>query len=484
MKVLEELLKGVDIFEQTGPSAIEVSAICFDTREEIIPQSVFVAIRGTKVDGHDFIDTAIEKGAIAVVCDEIPENAAKGVTYIKVESTNLSLPIMCHNFYDNPSNILKVVGVTGTNGKTTIATLLYQLFEGSGKKSALLSTVECKIGDKVYPATHTTPDPLRLAKMMNEAVSYGAEYVFMEVSSHALDQGRVEGINFRAAIFTNLTLDHLDYHKTFENYRDAKKILFDNLSRNSVAIINTDDENGQYMVRDTKAKVVTVSNKSTSDYMYKVVDMNMDNMELLVNNNTFSLNLVGQYNATNFVEVLATAKELGLDLEEIKNISSSLSGARGRLEKIVSKSGVYGIVDYAHTPDALSNVLGTILEIKKEDQNIITVVGCGGDRDKTKRPVMAKVAFEKSNYTVFTSDNPRSEDPETIIDDMLSDLPKGSPKYERVTDRREAIKRAVSLAKSGDIVLVAGKGHEEYQEINGVKNHFSDKEEIEKVFGL
>jgi len=482
MKILDELLKNVDIFEQIGPSYLEVNNICFDTREIIAKDSLFIAIKGTKLDGHDYIDKAIENGAIAVVCDYIPNNTVKGVTYIKVENTQSSLPIICQNFYDNPTNSLNIVGVTGTNGKTTIATLLYQLFTLSNKKCALISTVECRIGDLVYSATHTTPDPLRLAKMMSEALSFGAEYVFMEVSSHALSQGRVDGINFRAAIFTNLTLDHLDYHKTFENYKNSKKILFDELGKNSIAIVNSDDENSEYMTRDTKAKVVTVSSKTSADYMYKIVNMDLDKMTILVNDNDFSIGLIGHYNATNFVEVLSTAKELGLDLELIKKNSILLLGAKGRLEKMVSQNGIYGIIDYAHTPDALENVINTILNIKNDNQNLITVVGCGGDRDKSKRPLMANVTFEKSNYTIFTSDNPRSEDPEVIIDEMLVDIPKNSPKYERLVDRKEAIIRAVSLAKKGDIVLVAGKGHEDYQEINGIKNHFSDKEEIEKIF--
>jgi len=475
MKVLKDIIANSSIIETKGNLNIAVAGINIDSR--VIRQSeVFVAIRGTSMDGHRFIDKAIEKGAIAIVCEKFPDLIKPDIAYLKVENTAKELAYITANFYDKPSDKLKVIAVTGTNGKTTIATLLYRLFNNLGLKSALISTVAYYIGNKEHKSTHTTPDAIRLNELFVEMLNENCEYCFMEVSSHAIDQHRVDGIDFSGAVFTNLTHDHLDYHKTFINYRDTKKKLFDKLNETAFALVNSDDKNGMLMLQNTVAKKHSYSLKRNSGFKTKLIENHLDGMLMSVNGKEFWTLLTGGFNALNITAVYAAAYLLGIDEEQIITEISKLKPVNGRFDT-VKINGITGIIDYAHTPDALANVLHTINNIKTQKQQLISVVGAGGDRDKTKRPIMAKVAVENSDKVILTSDNPRTEPPTDILDDMERGIiGTERKKVLRITDRKEAIKTACLIANDGDIILVAGKGHENYQEINGVRYDFDDKQ--------
>jgi len=484
MRNLSDILTGLPFTELQGASDVEISAVVFDSRK-VVPGCLFVAVRGTQVDGHDYIEKAIEQGAVAVICEELPGHTAGEVDFLMVKDSAVALGIVSANFYDNPSKKLKLVGVTGTNGKTTIATLLYQLFRDLGYKCGLLSTVENQINGKIIPSTHTTPDQVELNRLLNEMVSLGCDYCFMEVSSHAVAQHRIEGLSFTGAIFSNLTHDHLDYHKTFENYLKAKKAFFDGLPKNAFALTNADDKNGNVMLQNTKAHKKTYGLKNMADFKGKVLENQFSGLLLLIDNEEVWFKMVGSFNAYNLLAVYAAAMLLDQDHAKVLTSLSKLSGAEGRFDYTISPNKIIGIVDYAHTPDAVQNVLSTIHNIRKGNEQVITVIGCGGDRDKTKRPVMAKVACEWSDKVILTSDNPRSEDPMQIIRDMEAGVPVISRfNVASIVDRHEAIKTACQLAKPGDIILLAGKGHEKYQEIKGVKNHFDDKEELLNQFKL
>lgn len=484
MRNLSDILTGLPFTELQGASDVEISAIVFDSRK-VVPGCLFVAVRGTQVDGHDYIQKAIEQGAVAVICEELPGHTAAEVDFLMVKDSAVALGIVSSNFYDNPSKKLKLVGVTGTNGKTTIATLLYQLFRDLGYKCGLLSTVENQVNGKVIPSTHTTPDQVELNRLLDEMVNQGCDYCFMEVSSHAVAQHRIDGLSFTGGIFTNLTHDHLDYHKTFDNYLKAKKAFFDGLPKNAFALTNADDKNGNVMLQNTKAHKKTYGLKNMADFKGKVLENQFSGLLLLIDNEEVWFKMVGSFNAYNLLAVYAAAMLLDQDHAKVLTSLSKLSGAEGRFDYTISPNKVIGIVDYAHTPDAVQNVLSTIHNIRKGNEQVITVIGCGGDRDKTKRPVMAKVACEWSDKVILTSDNPRSEDPMQIIRDMEAGVPVISRfNVASIVDRHEAIRTACQLAKPGDIILLAGKGHEKYQEIKGVKNHFDDKEELLNNFKL
>jgi len=482
MKYLSDILNGLAFTELQGSADMEISAIVFDSRK-VVPGCLFVAVRGTLSDGHDYIEQAMAQGAAAVICQDLPAHVTGEVDFFMVANSAVALGIVADNFYDNPSSKLKLVGVTGTNGKTTIATLLYKLFRDLGYKCGLLSTVENQINGQLVAATHTTPDPVALNMLLDEMVSKGCDYCFMEVSSHAVVQHRIEGLKFAGAIFSNLTHDHLDYHKTFANYRDAKKAFFDGLAKNAFALSNADDKNGMVMLQNTAAHKKTYGLKNMADYRARIIENQFSGLLLNIDGEEVWFRLVGKFNAYNLLAVYAAAMLLDQDKSKVLTSLSRLSGAEGRFDYIVAPNKIIGIVDYAHTPDAVQNVLSTIHDVRKGKERVITVIGCGGDRDKTKRPIMAKVACEWSDMVILTSDNPRSEDPAQIIKDMEEGI---DPAFKRRTmsilDRREAIKVAVNLAQPGDIVLVAGKGHEKYQEIKGVRNHFDDKEELERIF--
>jgi UDP-N-acetylmuramoyl-L-alanyl-D-glutamate--2,6-diaminopimelate ligase len=474
MKVLKDILYKVAIEAVKGPTDIAVNKIEFDSRK-IELNDVFVAIRGSLSDGHTFIDKALELGASAIICETFPERIVNGVTYIQVKSSNEALAFLSANFYENPSQKLRLVGVTGTNGKTTIASLLYQLFKNAGYKVGLLSTVKILVDETEYKATHTTPDSLTINHFLNEMVETGCEFCFMEVSSHGVHQKRTEALHFEGGIFTNLSHDHLDYHNTFAEYRDVKKSFFDHLPKSAFAIVNVDDKNGAVMVQNTKAKKVTYALKSYADYRAQILENQFTGLLLKVNNHELWTKLIGSFNAYNLLAIFATAIELGLEEQEALRLVSALESVSGRFQYIVSESKITAIVDYAHTPDALENVLKTIENIRTRNEQLITVVGCGGDRDKTKRPIMAKIASELSDKAIFTSDNPRTENPETIIEEMEKGVePQNFKKTLSIIDRKQAIKTACQLANSGDIILIAGKGHETYQEINGVRHDFDD----------
>jgi UDP-N-acetylmuramoyl-L-alanyl-D-glutamate--2,6-diaminopimelate ligase len=484
MRNLSDILTGLPFTELQGAADIEISAVVFDSRK-VVPGCLFVAVKGTQVDGHTYIEKAIQDGAVAVICEDLPGHTVGEVDFIMVKDSAAALGIVAANFYDNPSNKLKLVGVTGTNGKTTIATLLYQLFRDLGYKCGLLSTVENQINGKVIPSTHTTPDQVELNRLLDDMVTQGCDYCFMEVSSHAVAQHRIEGLVFAGGIFSNLTHDHLDYHKTFDNYLKAKKAFFDGLSKNAFALTNNDDKNGSVMLQNTKAHKKTYALKSMADYKGKILENQFGGLLLLIDNDEVWFKMVGSFNAYNLLAVYAAAMLLDQDRAKVLTSLSKLHGAEGRFDYIISPNKVIGIVDYAHTPDAVQNVLSTIHNIRKGTEKVITVIGCGGDRDKTKRPVMAKVACEWSDKVILTSDNPRSEDPAQIIKDMEAGVtPTAQRNTVSITDRHEAIKTACMLAQPGDIILLAGKGHEKYQEIKGVKNHFDDKEELLNQFKL
>ncbi len=479
---LSDIIDGLAFTELQGSADIEISAVVFDSRK-VIPGSLFVAVKGTLADGHDYILQAVADGAVAVICEELPARVTGEVDFLMVADSSIALGIVSANFYGNPSGKLKLVGVTGTNGKTTIATLLYKLFRDLGYKCGLLSTVENQINGEVVQATHTTPDPVELNSLISEMVEQGCDYCFMEVSSHAIAQHRIGGLKFSGGIFSNLTHDHLDYHKTFESYLKAKKMFFDDLPANAFALTNGDDKNGSVMLQNTRAHKKTYGLKSMADYKARILENQFEGLHLQIDGEEVWFKMVGTFNAYNLLAVYAAAMLLEQDKTKILTSLSKLTGARGRFEYIVAPNKIIGIVDYAHSPDAVQNILSTIHDIRKGNEKVITVIGCGGDRDKTKRPIMAKTACEWSDKVIFTSDNPRSEDPAQIIKEMEEGV---DPAFKRhtvsIVDRREAIKTACMLARPGDIVLVAGKGHEKYQEINGVKNHFDDMEELTEQF--
>jgi len=481
---LNDLLNQIAYVEVIGSTAKAVRGIEFDSRL-VKPDYIFIAQLGVIVDGHRFIDKAIQNGATVIVCEQMPVEITSNVTFVKVSDSNEILGKIATAFYQFPSEKLKVVGVTGTNGKTSIATLLYKMFLRLGYKTGLLSTISYCINDKEETASHTTPNALKIQQMLAEMAEEGCEYCFMEVSSHAIHQKRIAGIEFAGGIFTNITHDHLDYHKTFAEYIKAKKAFFDGLSRDAFAITNVDDKNGLVMVQNTLAKKITFSNRSIADFRCKVIESHFDGMLLNLDGNDIWTRFVGRFNASNLLAVYATAIQLGQNKEEVLTIISDLQPVQGRFETVRSLDGKLAIIDYAHTPDALKNVLGAISEIRTRNEQVITVVGAGGDRDKTKRPEMANEAVLASDKVILTSDNPRTENPSQIIKDMEAGVTaKFKSKVVSIENRREAIKTAAMLAQTGDIILIAGKGHENYQEINGVKHHFDDKEEIENCFGL
>ena len=480
---LSELLKHVKPLAITGDTEKDITGVNIDSRK-IAQGHLFVAIRGTQTDGHRFIPKAIELGATAVLCESTPETPAEGVTYIQVSSTEAAVGPVATVFYGEPSLKLQLVGVTGTNGKTTIATLLYNMFRKMGHKCGLLSTVCNYIEEEAVPADHTTPDPIELNKLLAQMVSAGCEYAFMECSSHAIAQQRIGGLKFAGGIFTNLTRDPLDYHKTFENYRDAKKAFFDSLPKDAFAITNADDKNGMVMVQNTKAKVKTYSTRQMADFRARIIECHFEGMYLEVDGREVGVQFIGKFNVSNLLAVYGAAIMLGKRPEDILVVLSTLKSVAGRLEPIRSKDGITAIVDYAHTPDALENVLKAIHEVLDgKGGQVITVCGAGGNRDKGKRPLMAQEAVKQSDRVIITSDNPRFEEPQDIINDMLAGLSaQQSKKVVAIVDRREAIKTAVMLAQKGDVVLIAGKGHEDYQEIKGVKHHFDDREIVREIF--
>ena len=479
---LNELLKNVESLNIIGDVNVEITGVNIDSRR-IEKGHLFVAIPGTVTDGHKFIPKAIELGAAAVLCEIIPEEETAGVTYIKVASTEDAVGKVATLFYGDPSRKLKLVGVTGTNGKTTIATLLYNMFRKFGHKCGLLSTVCNYIEGEAIPADHTTPDPIELNRLLAQMVDAGCEYAFMECSSHAIAQKRIGGLKFAGGLFTNLTRDHLDYHKTFENYRDAKKAFFDGLDKDAFAITNADDKNGMVMVQNCKAQIKTYSTRTMADFKAKIIECHFEGMYLDINGKEVGVQFIGKFNVSNLLAVYGAAVMLGKKPEDILLILSTLKSVNGRLEPIHSPEGYTAIVDYAHTPDALENVLNAIHEVLNGKGKVITVCGAGGNRDKGKRPIMAQEAVKQSDKVIITSDNPRFEEPQDIINDMLAGLDqKQMKKVLSIVDRREAIRTACMLAEKGDVILIAGKGHEDYQEIKGVKHHFDDKEVVKEIF--
>lgn len=479
--MLDKLLQGVEVRSLVGDGTVAVGRLEFDSRK-VVPGTLFFATRGTQADGHAYIPAAVAAGAAAVVCEELPAERPVGVTFVQVPDSTVALGQVASAFYGHPSRRLKLVGVTGTNGKTTTATLLYRMFRRLGYKAGLISTVVYCVDEREIPSTHTTPDSIRLNAMMAEMVEAGCDYCFMEVSSHSLVQHRTAGLTFVGGIFSNITHDHLDYHKTFAEYIRAKKLFFDGLPAGAFALTNADDRNGMVMVQNTKATVKTYALQSFADFRCRIVETLLDGMLLNLDGSEVWVKFLGRFNAYNLTSVYATALLLDARQDEVLRILSDLTSVDGRFEPIHSKEGVTAIVDYAHTPDALQNVIGTINEIRKKDQRLYVVVGCGGNRDATKRPEMAKIAVDGSDMAVLTSDNPRLEEPGAIIEQMKSGLEPGA-RYLAITDRREAIKAAVALARPGDIILVAGKGHETYQDVGGVKHHFDDREEVRAAFG-
>jgi UDP-N-acetylmuramoyl-L-alanyl-D-glutamate--2,6-diaminopimelate ligase len=484
MKLLSDILYKTGLVEVHGSTNIAINSIAFDSRK-VERHGLFVAVRGETVDGHNFMDKAIELGAIAIVCEDFPAELKEKVNYIRVKNTHVALGHIASNFYDNPSSQIKLVGVTGTNGKTTTVTLLYRLFIQLGYKTGLLSTVENRIGNEVVPATHTTPDAIQLNALLRKMVDLGCEFCFMEVSSHAVVQHRVTGIEFTGGVFTNITHDHLDYHKTFDNYISAKKGFFDMLPEGAFALVNRDDKNGMVMMQNTKANRKTYSLQSVADYKAKIMESGFSGLLLNMDGQELWVKLIGNFNAYNILAVYGAAILLNQDKIKVLTALSALEAPEGRFQFIKSESNITAVVDYAHTPDALLNVLRTIKDIRTGNEQVITVVGCGGDRDAAKRPVMAKIACENSNRIILTSDNPRSEEPEAIIAEMKKGVdPVCFKNSLAITDRREAIKTACALANPGDIILIAGKGHEKYQEIKGVKYPFDDMEVVRETFEM
>lgn len=482
MKTIKELIQNIKGSQVTGHDDVSVLNLTYDSRH-VGEGSLFFAVKGTQADGHQFIPEVISKGAAAIVCEILPEKIDSTVTYVVVKNTTEAMAFIADEFYDHPSQKIKLVAVTGTNGKTTVATLLFRLFRSFGHHAGLLSTVQNQIDEEIIPATHTTPDSIRINELLEEMVTRGCEYCFMEASSHAIEQNRVKGLHFAGIAFTNLTHDHLDYHKTFDNYLKAKKKLFDEVNADAFALVNKDDRNGMVMFQNSKATRYTYSLRTMADFKGKIIESDFNGMLLDINGDEAWYRLVGNFNAYNLLTVYGAAFLLGKSKEDIITHLSNINSVQGRFESLRSENGIVGIVDYAHTPDALKNILTTINELRTKNEQLITVVGCGGNRDTSKRPVMADVASELSTRVIFTSDNPRNEDPETILDEMQKGVkPLHYKKTLRITDRKEAIKTAVSMANKGDIILVAGKGHEDYQEIKGVKHHFDDKEVLMEIF--
>lgn len=481
--ILSDLLKGIATLEIIGNAGREISGVNIDSRR-VAEGHLFVAQKGTQVDGHQFIGKAIKQGATAILLEDMPEEKTDGVTYVRVASTEDAVGRVATAFYGNPSQKLKLVGVTGTNGKTTIATLLYQMFRKMGHKCGLLSTVCNYIEDKALPTDHTTPDPIELNSLLHQMVEAGCEYAFMECSSHAIHQKRIGGLTFQGGIFTNLTRDHIDYHKTFENYRDAKKAFFDNLGRNAFAITNADDKNGMVMVQNCKARVKTYGIRSVADYKARILECHFEGMYLEIDGREVGVQFIGKFNVSNLLAVYGAAVMLGKSPEDVLLVLSTLKSVSGRLEPIRSKDGKTAVVDYAHTPDAIVNVIQALRDVMNGKGELITVCGCGGNRDKGKRPIMAQEAAKASDKVILTSDNPRKEDPEEILNDMEGGLTDAQKKAVlRITDRRQAIRTAVAIARPGDIILIAGKGHEDYQIIGTEKHHFDDREEVRVAFG-
>jgi len=484
---LQDLIQDIKPLAVIGGTDVDITGVNIDSRR-VVAGNLFVAIKGTVTDGHKYIEKAIELGAAAILCEDLPEDAEQRdtVTFVKVTSTEDVIGLVATAFYGNPTSKIKLVGVTGTNGKTTIATLLYNMFRRMGHKCGLLSTVCNYIEDEAIPADHTTPDPVELNRLLGKMVEAGCEYVFMECSSHAIDQKRIGGLKFAGGIFTNLTRDHLDYHKTVENYRNAKKAFFDMLPKDSFAITNADDKNGMFMVQNTKATVKTYSVRSMADFRARIIECHFEGMYLDIDGREVGVQFIGKFNVSNLLAVYGAAVMLGKSPEDVLVVMSTLKSVAGRLEPIRSEDGVTAIVDYAHTPDALDNVLKAIHEVMEgKEGKIITVCGAGGNRDKGKRPLMAQEAVKQSDRVIITSDNPRFEEPQDIINDMLAGLDqKQMKKVVSIVDRKEAIKTACMLAQKGDVILIAGKGHEDYQEIKGVKHHFDDREVVREIFSL
>ncbi|MBR2243235.1 MAG: UDP-N-acetylmuramoyl-L-alanyl-D-glutamate--2,6-diaminopimelate ligase [Prevotella sp.] len=482
---LSELLKYVKPVSIIGDEQIDITGVNIDSRK-IEKGHLFVAMKGTQTDGHKFIPKALELGASAILCEDLPAEKAEGVTYVQVTSTESAVGPVATVFFGEPSQKLRLVGVTGTNGKTTIATLLYNMFRKFGHKCGLLSTVCNYIEDEAIPADHTTPDPIELNRLLGRMVDAGCEYAFMECSSHAIAQQRIGGLKFTGGLFTNLTRDHLDYHKTFENYRDAKKAFFDSLPKDAFAITNADDKNGSVMVQNCKANVKTYSTRSMADFRARIIECHFEGMYLEIDGKEVGVQFIGKFNVSNLLAVYGAAVMLGKKPEDILLVLSTLKSVAGRLEPIRSKEGVTAIVDYAHTPDALENVLNAIHEVLDgKGGQVITVCGAGGNRDKGKRPLMAQEAAKQSDRVIITSDNPRFEEPQDIINDMLAGLSAQQMKKTlSITDRKEAIRTACMMAQKGDVILIAGKGHEDYQEIKGVKHHFDDREIVREIFGV
>jgi UDP-N-acetylmuramoyl-L-alanyl-D-glutamate--2,6-diaminopimelate ligase len=479
---LKELLKDIPVIAIIGSEDVEITDVNIDSRR-IKDGHLFIAMKGTQVDGHKFVPKAIELGAKAVMCEDMPEEKAEGVTYVQVESTEDVVGKVATTFHGNPSTKLKLVGVTGTNGKTTIATLLYNMFTKMGHKCGLLSTVCNYIIDEAIPADHTTPDPIELNRLLDRMVQAGCEYAFMECSSHAIAQKRIGGLTFAGGIFTNLTRDHLDYHKTFENYRNAKKAFFDSLPKTAFAITNADDKNGMVMVQNTKATVKTYSIRTVADFKARIIECHFEGMYLEMDGHEVGVQFIGKFNVSNLLAVYAAAVMLDKSPEDVLVVMSTLHSVSGRLEPIHSPEGYTAVVDYAHTPDALENVLNAIHEVLDGKGHVITVCGAGGNRDKGKRPLMAQEAVKQSDKVIITSDNPRFEEPQDIINDMLAGLnAQQMKKVISIVDRREAIRTACMMAQKGDVILIAGKGHENYQEIKGVKHHFDDHEVVKECF--
>ena len=476
--ILEVLLNRIPVLEISGSKTLEISEIVFDSRKAV-ENSLYVAVKGTVSDGHSFINAAIDKGAKAIVCEVLPENSKADITYIQVKDASKTLGQLASNFYGNPSEKLNLIGITGTNGKTSVTTLLFDIFKNLGFKSALISTVEYRIADEIIPSTHTTPDIVRLNQMLAKAVEMGCEYAFMEVSSHGIHQNRTEGLNFKIAGFTNITHDHLDYHKTFSEYIKTKKRFFDELNPEAIAITNIDDKNGAVMLQNTKATQKTYALKTMADYHGRILEADFNGMLLNFGGKEFWTTLTGKFNVYNMLLAYAVAIESGFHEEDVLKAMSQLKRVKGRFETLKSDSGIFFVIDYAHTPDALENILDSINDIRTKNERLITIFGCGGDRDQAKRPEMGKIATRKSTLAIITSDNPRTEDPAVIIKEIEAGVePQNFSKYTSIPDRKEAMKMAIKFAEPKDIILVAGKGHEDYQEINGVKHHFDDKETI------
>lgn len=482
--ILTELLNRIPTLDIFGNVNRQVSEIVFDSRKAV-ENSLYVAVKGTVSDGHAFIDAAIQNGATGIVCEELPASVNENLTYVVVKDSSKALGKLASNFYHNPSEKLDLIGVTGTNGKTSVSTLLFDIFENLGFKSALISTVEYRIGNEIFPSTHTTPDVLTLNKILSDAVDQGCEYVFMEVSSHGIHQNRTEGLHFKIAGFTNITHDHLDYHKTFDEYLKVKKRFFDELPENAIAITNIDDKNGNVVLQNTKAQKKAYALKTLADYHGKLLEADFNGMLLNFNGKEFWTTLTGKFNVYNLLLAYAITIELGFHEDDVFQAISKLHRVKGRFETSKSPSGIFFVVDYAHTPDALENILDSINEIRTKNERLITVFGCGGDRDHSKRPEMGKIASRKSTLTIITSDNPRNENPSDIIKEIEAGVePQNFSKYTSIPDRKEAIKMAIKFAEPKDIILVAGKGHENYQEIQGVKHHFDDKEVIDELLKL